>query len=364
MIMDRLAKTLLTKLTADAARVARLQTILATNRAIPVTLLPEFVADAKLIKDPTPNSDQKFLVYNLANAYPDAFRELIVNAKDNMPKFASSVAARPTEMYQKMDTLLVTQDGRGGVGVTSSGDLVSADELTSVFNDPTHANKNKNVIGALCEEATKRGADKLRCYDTILPGYYSNLGWSPVCKQVGGTFDYPADWKKDEYKKFNDGNPDRMFMVNDPNRILAPKFDPKADAPGYQKIKEELPAVASVDEAFKLQVEANAKIRQITLQMHETLEAKDLVPTGKIDHAPGGGQFTAVPVAVERGNDGQIIGVYGYKDLGSQRSDRNKEIGIFRIPADRVKDLDAMKLGEKMTVKAVVQEQHQGRGGL
>ncbi len=187
-------------------------------------------------------------------ANPDLFIEHITESKKN--KFSSSVYIYPREDYANM-RLFMTADGKAGLAIKPDGDIVS------VFT----YGEGKGRIGQLIEMAIKEGGRKLDCFNTVLPRFYSYFGFEPVAKLKWDETQKPPDWDKETYRKFQNGEPDVIFMAYTGNK----------DGDVARKIAD-LPYSNSYEDAIKAQ---DAKFTSDTRQ--NTLENEAMPPgQGKV----------------------------------------------------------------------------------
>jgi len=134
------------------------------------------------------------------------FQRLISENKATL-KYGSAVMTYEVDDYQQM-RLFLTEDGTSGVAIKKDGDIVS------VFS--TGGNGR-----ALMELAVSAGGRKLDCFDTILPQYYAPHGFRAVARIKWDDSQAPVDWNKETFKRYNNGEPDVVFMVYDPSKMDA-----------------------------------------------------------------------------------------------------------------------------------------------
>ena len=134
------------------------------------------------------------------------FQRLISENKASL-KYGSAVMTYEVDDYQQM-RLFLTEDGTSGVAIKKDGDIVS------VFS----AGGNGR---ALMELAISAGGRKLDCFDTILPQYYAPHGFRAVARIKWDDSQAPVDWNKETFKRYNNGEPDVVFMVYDPSKMDA-----------------------------------------------------------------------------------------------------------------------------------------------
>ena len=135
------------------------------------------------------------------------YYKAIQEAKKNH-KFGSSVYVYDVKDYKTMK-MFMADDKSMGYAVKDDGDLVS------VFLNPTLYN-GKDAVNILLPHAIKNGATKLDCFDTVLPYIYRENGFKEVRRENWDDKFAPLDWDKDLYKKFNNGEPDIVYMELDP----------------------------------------------------------------------------------------------------------------------------------------------------
>jgi hypothetical protein len=100
--------------------------------------------------------------------------------------------------------MFLTDDGRAGFALKPDGDIVS------VFS------KGPEVKGAahtMLEIAQQAGGVKLDCFDTVLPELYGKHGFKAVARMPWNDEYAPSGWDKATFAKYNNGEPDVVFMV-------------------------------------------------------------------------------------------------------------------------------------------------------
>jgi 8-oxo-dGTP pyrophosphatase MutT (NUDIX family)/predicted ABC-type ATPase len=140
-----------------------------------------------------------------APAEPDAFHKALNAAKVTNP-FAAAVAVYTPAEYSQMKTFL-TPDGKGGVAIKPDGDIVS------VFKA---AGGPDGMADAALKLAVQNGGAKLDCYDTVLPTLYAKNGFRVVSRLKFDPAQAPPDWDQQKFARYNNGQPDVVFMVYDP----------------------------------------------------------------------------------------------------------------------------------------------------
>lgn len=129
-------------------------------------------------------------------------------------------------------------DNGSGFAVKEDGDV------TAVF---AGADEPSGSAYAMLEGAIQAGGRKLDAFDTYLPKIYETVGFRPVAKIPWDDKEAPKGWDKEKYAEFNDGEPDVIFFVYDPDYF------------GKNGAKD-LPYSKSYDEAVEVQNEALTEI--------------------------------------------------------------------------------------------------------
>lgn len=120
-------------------------------------------------------------------------------------KFGACVAAYPADDYVGM-RLFIATNGRSGFAVKPDGDVIS------VFAYDKHGR-------AILEASTAVGGKKLDAFDTVLPVIYAAHGFRVTSRLKFSEQEKPEDWNYETFKRFNNGRPDVVFMVNDPTSM-------------------------------------------------------------------------------------------------------------------------------------------------
>ena len=152
-------------------------------------------------------------------------------------KFGASVHAYGVDEYRNMQ-LFLTPDGNVGFALKPNGDCVSA-----------FKNENASDISGAAELAltlaVEHGGTRLDAFDTVLPRIYSNAGFRAVARLAWNDEYAPEGWDKATYAKFNNGEPDVVFMVYDPDHKERYKPGDGKRVTSYDE------GVAAQDEAIK-----------------------------------------------------------------------------------------------------------------
>jgi 8-oxo-dGTP pyrophosphatase MutT (NUDIX family) len=134
------------------------------------------------------------------------FRDAMQKSLEGNP-YSASVYVYDEEDYAGM-RLFLSDDGKSGIA------LHDGDEIVSVFSDPK--SKNKKVARHLISIAVQNGGKRLDAFDTVLPSIYAKEGFV-VKSRLKWNDEYPPDgWDKEVFAKFNNGEPDVVFMQHEP----------------------------------------------------------------------------------------------------------------------------------------------------
>jgi hypothetical protein len=107
-----------------------------------------------------------------------------------------------------LDAKLFRTEHGGGFAIKPDGDIVG------VFQSP---NAPPNSSYAMMQLAIQRGGKKLDAFATMLPKIYQTVGMKPVSRVKWSDEFAPEGWDKATYKEFNNGEPDLILFVYDPN---------------------------------------------------------------------------------------------------------------------------------------------------
>lgn len=151
--------------------------------------------------------------------------------------------------------LYLSEDGQSGIAVKPNGDIVS---VFAGDNAPRGSGYTLMLL------AIQNGGRQLDCFDTHLPDYYSLIGFKPVAKMKWNDEYIPEGWNKENFKDYNNGEPDVVFMVYDPNNDIEKQHESLEDTMeeiekkrGYRykrKTREEkIPYIIDYDDGEKFQ---------------------------------------------------------------------------------------------------------------
>ena len=149
-----------------------------------------------------PFDTPKFYELEKSEKSPIAFHRLITESKSKS-EFGASVYAYTVEEYADM-RLFVSEDAL-------SGFALKGDDIVSVFSMSDAA-----VGHALMQMAVSVGGRRLDAFDTVLPYLYAPHGFRAVARLRWDEGRKPEGWDKKTFAKFNNGEPDVVFMVYDP----------------------------------------------------------------------------------------------------------------------------------------------------
>ena len=145
------------------------------------------------------------------------FQRLVEAAKKKL-KFGSSVAVLEDPGFPDSENAyfgtrqFVSRDG--GAGFALNGD-----EIISAFSNGEGV--NAGAADAMLQLAVQLGGRRLDAFDTVLPEMYARSGFVTTARIPFNDEFAPEDWDFEEYKEFNNGRPDVVFMAYNPNmRIL------------------------------------------------------------------------------------------------------------------------------------------------
>lgn len=161
----------------------------------------------------------------------DAFKNAISKAKQSLGGYGASVELK--DDYTDIN-LYLSDDGESGFGIKPNGDIVS------VFSN----SKEKGRSSYMLEMAISQGGRQLDCFDIYLTKIYETHGFKPVAKMKWDDEYIPEGWNKDNFKDYNNGEPDVVFMVYDPNNDIEKK---KKEAEEKYGKKNEIPYIYDYD---------------------------------------------------------------------------------------------------------------------
>lgn len=140
---------------------------------------------------------------------------------------------------------LFRTDNGSGFAIKDDGDVVA------VFASP---DEPKGGAYAMLQAAVEAGGRKLDAFDTYLPKIYEAAGFRPVARLKWNDKYQPEGWDKETFKNYNNGEPDVVFFVYDPNyfggtgKVDVPYVDEYDEGVALQsaKMKELAPEVERI----------------------------------------------------------------------------------------------------------------------
>ena len=178
---------------------------------------------------PTPSFNQ---LKKNDNKAIDTFKNAIAKAKQSLGGYGASVELK--DDYTDIN-LYLSEDGESGFGIKPNGDIVS------VFsNNKAEGGRSHYML----EMATAEGGRQLDCFDIYLTKIYEAHGFKPVAKMKWNDEYIPEGWNKENFKDYNNGEPDVVFMAYDPNNDIEKK---KKEAEEKYGKKNEIPYIIDYD---------------------------------------------------------------------------------------------------------------------
>lgn len=158
--------------------------------------------------------------------YTQVFRNELMWAMKDHPQGAS-VTIHDEDYYKQPGVrVFLTQDGKGGVAL-------NGDEIVSGFMAIDAVDANGGAITSMISKMVELGGRRLDAFDTRLPQLYARNGFRPVARLKWNDEYAPRteagaakNWAKVDYERYNNGEPDVVFMAYDPERIWS-EYNPK-----------------------------------------------------------------------------------------------------------------------------------------
>ena len=235
------------------------------------------------------------------------FHKAISQARKAMGRAGDAVHVYDKFEYMGMRTF-VTADGK-------SGFALNGDDIVSVFTTAPGG----NVAQSMLQLAVAQGGRKLDAFDIHLPAIYSHSKFRVVARTPWDDSQAPPKWSKSFWKDYNNGEPDVVFMVYDPDRMFSSQkvhdvyihgqgegqmFDSYLDAASHQHaavqaLNKKIGPPAGEDTSFLTakQLEGVAPDRADPVQgivdaIDEVVNGPpDVAPTQAADSPPPGGFF-------------------------------------------------------------------------
>jgi len=138
-------------------------------------------------------------------------------------KFGAQVEIKSPE--ELADARLFRTDDGSGFAIKPDGDIVA------VF---AGQNAARGSGYSMLQAAVAAGGRKLDAFDTYLPKIYETAGFRPVARLPWNDEFAPPNWEKETFSNFNNGEPDVVFFVYDPDyyggAVDVPVFNDYGDA--------------------------------------------------------------------------------------------------------------------------------------
>lgn len=119
-------------------------------------------------------------------------------------RFGAQVEIKSPEDLATMRTFRT--EGGGGFAIKDDGDVVA------VFGSQSEEGSGYAILQA----AVEAGGRKLDAFNTFLPDIYESVGFKPVARMPWNDEFAPPDWDKNVFAKYQNGEPDIVFFVHDP----------------------------------------------------------------------------------------------------------------------------------------------------
>jgi hypothetical protein len=216
-------------------------------------------------------------LYELQAQDADIFQDAIQASKDKND-FGAAVTVYPENEYAKM-RLFIAEDGKAGFAL-------KGDDIVSVFAEAPHVGASAPML----QLAVQEGGRKLDAFDTVLPDLYFNAGFKIVSRTEFNEEFQPDGWNKQTFKQFNNGKPDVVFMVYDPNNTEVPSptagrlyedYDKAVEAQGNATQDYKFPVKPTTEEKVYKEKEGKYSLRANPAQT-ETPEFKQWFGKSKI----------------------------------------------------------------------------------
>jgi hypothetical protein len=133
---------------------------------------------------------------------------------------------------------------------SGSGFAIKDGDIVAVF-----ASKSEPRGGSysMLQAAVEAGGRKLDAFDTFLPSIYKTVGFRPVARVRWNDEFAPPNWSKETFDEYNNGEPDVVLFVYDPDY-----FGAKVDVPRFDDF----------DEAVRVQ---DAELKKVKPRVDEVL---------------------------------------------------------------------------------------------
>lgn len=281
-----------------------------------------------------------------------AFIEALKRGKESQGPVGLCVTLKTAKEYAG-HKLYLAEGGLAGFAIAPDTDIVSAFSVKGAMPlvNGVEATLNRfglkpGVAPAMLLLAVQEGGRRLDCFDTILPGLYSTMGFKAVSRCAFNWEFRPDGWTEETsqyFRKFNKGYPDVVFMIYDPEIK-----DPYQSFAG--KMKEDYDtAKKSADDA----------IYESHLKAGDTKAAQLMVKKAAKEAGLPNGEEKAIILDDGRYEDGSTIdlanAIFDKKKKGLTDSNKKLEGQWFGIAkGDQV--IGRVLLGEPQLLKKGTQE--------
>ena len=194
--------------------------------------------------------------------------ESSANAENYNQAMRRSLANEPTapqveiKSPQELANMRLFQTESGsGFAIKNDGDIVA------VYASP---NEPPRGSYSMLEAAVEAGGRKLDAFDTYLPKIYETVGFRPVAKLPWNDEFSPPGWDKKVFAGHNNGEPDVVFFVYDPDYV---------GKNGAAKLKYS----DSYDEAVAVQDKEMARIKPRVDEVLEGIKPQGMAAGGRAD---------------------------------------------------------------------------------
>ena len=194
--------------------------------------------------------------------------ESSANAENYNQAMRRSLANEPTapqveiKSPQELANMRLFQTESGsGFAIKNDGDVVA------VYASP---NEPPRGSYSMLEAAVEAGGRKLDAFDTYLPKIYETVGFRPVSKLPWNNEFSPPGWDKKVFAGHNNGEPDVVFFVYDPDYV---------GKNGAAKLKYS----DSYDEAVAVQDKEMARIKPRIDEVTEGIKPEGMAAGGRAD---------------------------------------------------------------------------------
>jgi hypothetical protein len=200
------------------------QTVRFLGQPVAATYTPDKAYQSAYAKNQIEMPDVHELPANIkaGEAYAKRMKEAAARSK-----FGAAVNVYSPEEYAEM-RLFVTADNK-------SGFALKGDDIVSVWSDPKGPSGRTD---SLLPMAVQMGGRRLDAFDTVLPEIYAKHGFRIESRLSWNDEFAPTGWDKGTYARFNNGEPDVVFMVWDPAYKGAPRAKDGVRATSYDEAVE------------------------------------------------------------------------------------------------------------------------------